>query len=140
MVSQRKTSRRGANAVEFALTFPVFILILFGMIDFGAYFTVQAMVDMLTTDECRQGAMLDPLREDAAGVTNGRLRERLATLPFVDCGELSCEVTVNDIGEVPGRSMTCEVIVVYQPLTGFIDMPDNIISGSMMRYEWQRQR
>ena len=44
---------RGATAVEFALVLPLFVLLLFGIIDFGRYFFVQHTVQFATREGTR---------------------------------------------------------------------------------------
>ena len=51
---QNKSKRRGVSAVEFALVAPVFLAILFGMIEFGR----ALMVGQLVTNAAREGARL----------------------------------------------------------------------------------
>lgn len=45
-------SQRGATAVEFAVIFPLLILLLFGMIEFGLYLFNRQVI----TNACREGA------------------------------------------------------------------------------------
>lgn len=47
------TNRDGASAVEFAIVFPIFLLVLFGIICFGAYLTVVHGVQQLTAEAAR---------------------------------------------------------------------------------------
>ena len=52
-ISRRcRSNRQGAAAVEFALVVPVFFLMVFGMIEFGA----RIMVQQLLTNAAREGA------------------------------------------------------------------------------------
>ena|SRR5436190_7760428 len=56
---------RGQSLVEFALVFPIFILLLAGMIQFGMIFWGQNTLNQLTRDTGRYAATLCP----AAGVS-----------------------------------------------------------------------
>ncbi len=59
-----RRNRRGASAVEFAIVAPIFILLVFGMIEFGR----MCMVQQLLTNASREGArlaVLDGSTEDA---------------------------------------------------------------------------
>ena len=133
-----RRSRRGANAIEFALTLPAFLLMLFGMIEYGGYFASQAMVDSVVTIGCREGAMLDPLLEDVPTITETRMTELVNKLPLLKC-DRDCEITSSEVGTVPGRSLTCSVRVPYVGLTGWaLGLPDAVGAGSLTRYEWQR--
>ncbi|TVQ89252.1 MAG: pilus assembly protein [Deltaproteobacteria bacterium] len=53
-----RRKRRGANAVEFALTAPVAILILAGIIDFGWFFYLQQGVQTATRDGVRTASVV----------------------------------------------------------------------------------
>jgi Flp pilus assembly protein TadG len=58
--SRRRQARdRGATAVEFALIFPLLMLIVFGTIDFGRALNAQITL----TQAAREGARLDALGE-----------------------------------------------------------------------------
>lgn len=46
-------NRRGASAVEFAIIFPLFLVMLFGIISFGAYLTVVHSVQQLAAEATR---------------------------------------------------------------------------------------
>ena len=48
----RRSDRRGASVVEFAVVAPVFIVLVFGMIEFGR----MIMVQQLLTNAAREGA------------------------------------------------------------------------------------
>ena len=136
--SIRRSQRRGANALEFALTLPAFLLIVFGMIEYGGYFAGQAMVDSVVNIACREGAMIDPLLEDVPARTTERMRTMIESLPLLDC-DGRCDIRSGETGIVPGRSLTCQVSVPYRGITGWtVALPDSISAGAMMRYEWQR--
>src|SRR6476619_3535339 len=47
--------RRGANAIEFALTLPLFLFIVFATLDYGYLFAMQAMLDDAVVLSCREG-------------------------------------------------------------------------------------
>jgi hypothetical protein len=59
-----KKGERGTTAVEFALVLPLFVLLLFGIIDFGRYFFVQHTVQFATREGTRLatvgGALTNP--------------------------------------------------------------------------------
>lgn len=52
-VMESKKGIRGATAVEFALVLPLFVLLLFGIIDFGRYFFIQHTVQFATREGTR---------------------------------------------------------------------------------------
>lgn len=129
-------ARRGANAVEFALTLPFFLGLTFALIDFGWYFMHQAILDLAANRGCRAGAMVDPLIGDSHREAEDVIERTLMVLPTA-CGG-ACDILIADVGEVPGRSLSCEIEAYYQPFVGFWSMPDRQGSKTIMRYEWQR--
>jgi len=59
-----KKEVRGATAVEFALVLPLFVLLLFGIIDFGWYFFVQHTVQFATREGTRLALVGGTLTDD----------------------------------------------------------------------------
>lgn len=136
--TRHRQHRRGANAVEFALTFPVFLLISFGMIEFGWYFSQVAAVNSASLDGCRQGALVDEANPgDRVSPTHTALQQMNNRLSLfgLNCGG-DCTAIVN--GPVPGRYIQCDVRVDYEPITGFLPAPSEILSTTRTRLEWQR--
>jgi Flp pilus assembly protein TadG len=72
MRRNRFGSEHGAAAVEFALVFPVLVVMLFGMIEFGAVYNAQIQVTAAAREGVR--AMIvsgDPATASAAAVDAG---------------------------------------------------------------------
>jgi hypothetical protein len=132
-----RRKRRGANAVEFALTIPYFLLITFIMIDWGWYFGVRAAMEALVSVGCRNAALTDPMLVDVPAVTQDALGEMLNAIPGATCGA-GCIIEVAEVGEVPGRSLLCKASLPYTPLTNFGIAPSHLATATIMRYEWQR--
>jgi hypothetical protein len=130
---------RGAAALEFALVLPVLVLILFGIIDYGLYFSNTLDAESGVQTAARQAIVgnLDPTCAPPADVQSG------TSLPV---GELMCMVKSNT-GSITGKSyvkvvfpavpanppnqpgwypgqqlIVCEVIDV-QGLTGYVPLP-----------------
>ena len=65
--------RRGQAVVEFALVLPVFLLMLFGAIEFGrAYYTVHLLTNA-AREGARMGALPDKVETDVTGAVDGFL-------------------------------------------------------------------
>ena len=65
--------RRGQAVVEFALVLPVFLLMLFGAIEFGrAYYTVHLLTNA-AREGARMGALPDKVETDVSGSVDGFL-------------------------------------------------------------------
>lgn len=131
-------SRRGANAIEFALTLPLFLTIVLGLVDYGFLFGMQAGIDNATSMACREGALQDPNKGDPIA----RAQVEFARLSSLVCGGGACGLDVDfQVGpayELPNRTLRCETIRDMEPLVGFVPYPTTIKSVSFYRLEWQR--
>lgn len=96
------TDDRGQEAVEFALLFPVMMLLIMGLIEFGALFGSYIMV----TSGAREGVRLAAVRATDTDITN---RVRAAT-GGLDQARLTVDI-VNSIddGGVPGQTVSVSV-------------------------------
>ena len=103
----RGRGERGQSLVEFALIVPIFLLLLFAIVDFGMGFHAYITV----TNSAREGARLGSVRADAAAVQQ-RVRDTADTL---DQANLTVSVT-NAQGE-PGESVVVDVDYDYELIT-----------------------
>jgi Flp pilus assembly protein TadG len=140
----RRGGRRAANAIEFALTFPLFLVIVLGLVDYGYLFAVQAGLDNAAALACREGAMTDPAVGSPSAVATAELTSRSAMF----CAG-ACTQSVQDLQTgayvPPNRTLRCEVTRNVDPITGFSGVgvlsamyPNAIGSVSYYRLEWQR--
>jgi Flp pilus assembly protein TadG len=90
-------NQRGAEAVEFALVVPIFLLLVFGIVDFGYMINRDTMVNNASREGARVGA-LDPVTNDI----ECKVRDSLTTvepdvLPAVsaNCSPTGTKITVN---------------------------------------------
>lgn len=133
---------RGASALEFALTFPVFIMLVGGMIDFGWYFYHQASLDSAVHLGCRRGVTRDP----GLGLVNLADVETDAAVSLLDAlnanglecdSSAGCVVDVGHVGAKPSLTMTCAATLPFSPLMGLA--PEGAVSSrTSMRFEFQR--
>jgi Flp pilus assembly protein TadG len=88
---RRKTGAndRGAEAVEFALVVPLFLLLVFGIIDFGFMINRDTMVNNASREGAREGA----LNPNQAAIT-AKVRQELATVEPVGTTPSKITVTV----------------------------------------------
>jgi hypothetical protein len=137
--SKARSARRGANAIEFALTLPLFLTIMLGVMDYGFLFGMQAGLDSAATLSCREGAMVDPALGSPVGTAVAQFNSRSSLF----CGGGACNFTATDLNSgpfaVPNRSLECSATRSMAPLTGFVPYPSSISTVSFFRFEWQRQ-
>jgi Flp pilus assembly protein TadG len=70
--------QRGAAAIEFALVFPVFFLLFYGLINWGLIFTVQHNLNYAAQHAARAGLMADREEIEADGGNYAATVEALA--------------------------------------------------------------
>jgi Flp pilus assembly protein TadG len=89
-------SDRGAAAVEFALVFPVLILVLIGIIEYGSVFNTQLML----TSAAREGARTMAVTGDAAQARTAVINAAVGLSPALTAANIvvtpsSCSSTTN---------------------------------------------
>jgi Flp pilus assembly protein TadG len=134
--TQRVRARRGANAVEFALTLPVFLMLVLGTMDYGLIFMTQAGLDSAVSIGCREGAMVDPLLADPTITAH----DQVVALANYWCADTPCDITVTDSGgpTAPVRTLECRISRETKAIIGFVPAPVELESVSQYRLEWQR--
>jgi Flp pilus assembly protein TadG len=138
---RRLRSQRGAELVEFALTFPLLLLVVLGIMDFGFLFQQYEVV----TNAAREGARIAVLPGYSAADVEARVEQYLATgglsrtptttvLPpaAVSIGG-ACMTLTSVTVAYPHRYMFLEGIVAYMGGTGFADK--TLTATATMRYE-----
>lgn len=139
----RRRPRRGAEALEFALVLPVFVLIMVGMADVAWLFYTESSLDAATNVGCRAGALIDPgIAESNMAEVQDTTQQALVTamteqgLPA--CAD-RCQAEVAVFGETPGRTLTCQVTFDHAPLIGFALSDMTLSATQVVRMEWQRR-
>jgi Flp pilus assembly protein TadG len=116
-------SSKGAVAVEFALIFPVFIFMIFAMLDMGRYLIVQMSMNSAAQAGARVGAMsptLSVIATQIAGSTTDSL-VRLSTLDSqTDISSVTpeaygCPLNVSDVNDIRCSVLTDTVRCSSQP-------------------------
>lgn len=140
----RTSSRRGANAIEFAMTLPLFLLVVLSLMDYGYLFAMQAGIDNAVSLACREGAMKDPGLGATLPVDTAT--SELDTRSALFCQGVTCTKTIQDLQAgayvVPNRTLRCEIVRPMVPIVGFLPAsfyPPTINSVSYYRFEWQRK-
>lgn len=134
-------SRRGANAIEFALTLPVFVTVIFASVEYGWYFFEQAVVVEATRAGCRMGSVRHPddPTEPADDVARDEMLDRLRA-EWPSCsGSGDCEVDVAYTRDAGSDLLVCEARVAHQALTGLLPtVPTELASRTVLMLEQQR--
>jgi hypothetical protein len=79
MVIRRRRRERGAVAVEFALVLPILIVLVFGIIDYGAYFS-NALAVRQGVREAARAAVVDTYEQTSCGAVSGKSLDSVACL------------------------------------------------------------
>ena len=135
-----RRGRRASTTMEFALTFPVYVLVLFGIVDGGGLYYQQASLDGATRTACRGGTTVDP------GTNNVNIQTVydyvINAVPLelqamgVDSSNLSVSATTT--GAAPTLTLICTVQQPFTAVTRFV-LPDmTLTSTTAMRMEYQR--
>ena len=135
-----RRDRRGSTHLEFALTIPIYVMVLMGIVDAGWLYFQQSSLDGATRTACRGGTTVDPgvgmvnIMNVYTFVSNAVPAELDAM--GVDSSGLSISSTTS--GSAPTRTLICTVQQPYSALTGFV-LPDlTLTSVTAMRMEYQR--
>jgi Flp pilus assembly protein TadG len=134
-MNTRSRRRRGAQAVEFAMIAPFFLMMISGIVDFGWYFQQESAVNAIVRDAGRHGSLTSP--STAAATTRNAAcaalyAERLAT-STTDCSEVS--VTVS--GTSPDQLIAIAADPPYRPLFGATVAPSRLHADLVMHFEGQ---
>ncbi len=126
-----RSGRRGANAIEYALTLPAMVVVVFGSLEYSLWFFQNSTVLTAVHDACRAASIASPEHEDPVAVGERILADRLAGFAIE---ELSVEV----VGESPDELVTCQVVARHVPMTGLVGAPSTYRGAAMLRLEIQR--
>ncbi|MEA2696600.1 MAG: hypothetical protein QOI66_871 [Myxococcales bacterium] len=131
----KRDGRRGAAAVEFALVLPLFVAVLFGVIEYGWVFYQHFGVASAVRDGLRVGATVPQnANPDPKTTAVKRTQDLLAGV-----GINAASVTINAkyFGSSPSKTLTISATMPYKPLIGFVPVPANISYAMTMMLELQ---
>jgi len=121
-ITRRKGEGEGGQSlVEFALVLPIFLLVLFAIVDFGMAFHAWIAV----TNSAREGARLGAVRGPAAEIEQ-RVRDTTGTLD-----QENLTVTVTNAEGDPGDSVIVDVSYAYSLMTPMADLLALISGGTI---------
>lgn len=110
MTRRRWKDQRGAVAVEFALVFPLLMLVLFGVIEYGAVYNAQLVV----TGAAREAAREMAVTGNAGAARTAALTAAPGLVPALTVGDVA--VSANSC--TPGTDVTVTVSYAKPFLTG----------------------
>jgi Flp pilus assembly protein TadG len=125
----RTRDRRGSNAVEFALTMPILILIIAGIVDYGWFFS-QHQIVVTAVREASRAAALTP--EDGDAVAEAQARAQ-AVLTQAGMDASAATVTTTFSGAPPDVLVEVEVSTDFEPLMGTLATLGTNVYPSQLR-------
>lgn len=121
----RRRSRRGNNAVEFALTLPLLVLLLAGVIDLGQFMFLNDGLVNAVSQGARAGAMANEdatTPEDPLAIAEEVAEETWAAADLN--GTLT--VTATQVGATPNAYVRVDGEVAFSGLFGILTLPADI--------------
>ena len=108
-MTRRRWNDRGAVAVEFALVFPLLILVLFGVIEYGAIYNAQLVI----TGAAREGAREMAVTGNAGSARTAALTAAPGLVPALSTGNVQISGAC-----APGRDITVTISYDKPFITG----------------------
>jgi Flp pilus assembly protein TadG len=129
--------RRGAAAIEFALCLPIFLAILFGILEYGWVFYEQANVIAAVRSGVRYGVTKDPDTEPAyLTEAETTVRNSLAGLGIGSADLLSATIVASVAPSTSSTNLlTVSCQVPYTPVVGLVPAPSRISYSMTMLME-----
>ena len=135
-ISKKLYSEGGGAAVEFGLLLPLFLLLLFAIIEYGWYFTHEIVLTNAVTEGARR-AIKEDNEADARTAALKAVREAFWLHDLEDDGGIESVVNIIIPDDEPKRIIVTIPTLVYKPLTGFMPskmVPDVIGAKSVMTF------
>ncbi len=126
-----RRARRGSNLIEFALTSPVLILVLFGIIEYGTMFNRMLAVQSATRDGARWAATPNFTIDSAPDQAVAHVRESLGLLGL-SCSEAEqaagdCTIEAEEEDLEGLIAVTVRTTIDYRSVCGgLLPIPDNL--------------
>jgi Flp pilus assembly protein TadG len=137
----RRNGEAGASAVEFALIGPIFLAILFGIIDYGYYFYQRFAISAAVRDGVRLGCTYlstTPPSGDAWSIARDRAKFILQQGQILDYTQVgwgptagSQYTTVTTANGDAIKLVTLSASYVFKPMIGLVPLPSAPMSYSM---------
>jgi len=118
MKAHKPRKERGVSLVEMAIVMPLFILLLFGIMEAGWMFAQQVEVRHATREGARIAAVSNP--PPAPGFAADDIKDRVCNTMDLSNGNVM-GISVSAAGDDIGDSANISVTTEYQTLTGLLD-------------------
>lgn len=136
----RARRRRGANAIEFALCMPVWLLMMSAIYDLSWLVLQRTTLDSALNMGCRSGAFVDPGAWDqdadavllAAEEATWSQYEKNGRGPCIDC-----TFTATLQGSYPNRTLRCQLDKDYRPFIGAAFAQVDLQAVQVAQLRWQ---
>jgi len=126
--SRRKNGEKGQALVEFTLLVPIFLLLLFAIIDFGMGFYSWITVTNAAREGARLGAVL---------ATQQQIEDRVYQTTSLPNEATQMTVTVTNAQGQPGESVIVQVDYDYNlitPLAGIVSFVSGNVLGPTLTF------
>lgn len=132
---RRAWRERGAAAVEFALVLPVFLTVVFGVIEYGFVFYQQFNLAGAVRDGLRQGVTIS--QSASPDPRSTAVQKAQANLQTLGITPSSVTLTATYSGSAPTKIMTLKATMTYVKLIGFVPTPSQLKYAMTMMLELQ---
>jgi Flp pilus assembly protein TadG len=131
--------------VEFAMTLPIFLALLGGIVEYAWLFFLRAQTVTSVRDGCRSGSLVlqdDPGSSDHPAIEAARtsITDDLSWFNM-ECSDSDsdCSIEVSLSGSRPSEALECAATLPYTPIMGgLIPTVDAVSARSMARLEVQQ--
>ena len=133
--------RRGAAAVEFALTLPFLLAVLMGIVEMSLLQSRMYVINRAARDGCRVGAGV--LEGGSPDGTQIRAAANVAAQQVLDdagvtCGSVGCDIQSTWFLQDGWMMLRVEVGVPYQPFTNLLPMIPIMTRGQFVTLTQQQ--
>lgn len=130
--------RRGSSALEFALTLPIIIAVLAGILEYGWYLFQLSNVVHALRDGTRIGVTVpsaDETGSEARAEAHARAVMDGLGVPCTDGGGCVVNATIEPAGDISTLRMSIEVD--YTPIVGLLPTPSQLRGSFTMMMQQQ---
>lgn len=132
---RRAWRERGAAAIEFALVLPVFLTVVFGVIEYGFVFYQQFNLAGAVRDGLRQGVTIS--QSVSPDPRSTAVQKAQANLQTLGISPATVTLTATYSGSAPTKTMTLNATMAYVKLIGFVPTPSQLKYAMTMMLELQ---